>query len=228
MTGRWDLVIVGGGPAGLTAALTAASAGLRTVIVDESDELGGQYFKQLPPALRASHDHRPQGRALIDQVLSRGVTALTGHLAWGADESGALLVAPRWGGATSRLEGRFILIAAGAHELVLPFPGWTLPGVVTPGFALHTAVVHRAKLGERVAVAGTGPFLLLVAQELLRAGVNVVAVADEAPVAVTPGHVRQAARHPRQVFQFVHMLGTLARSRVPWHRATRLAAAEGG
>lgn len=228
MTGNWDLVIVGGGPAGLTAALTAASAGLRTVIVDESDELGGQYFKQRPLALRLSHDHRPQGRRLIDQVLSRGVAALTGHVVWGADESGALMAAPRWGGTTSRLDARFILIATGAHEFMLPFPGWTLPGVVTPGFALHTAVVHGAKLGERVAVAGTGPFLLLVAQELLHAGVNVVAVADEASVTMAPGNIRGAAMHPREVLQFAHMLSTLARHRVPWWRATRLVAANGG
>jgi NADPH-dependent 2,4-dienoyl-CoA reductase/sulfur reductase-like enzyme len=228
MTAPWDLVIVGGGPAGLTAACTAAAAGLRAVILDESDELGGQYFRQLPPALRAAHDHRPEGRRLIDRVYASGVTVLTGHTVWGVGDSGALLAAPRAGGATARLDGRYVLIAAGAHELVLPFPGWTLPGVVTPGFALHTAVLHRAKLGERVVLAGTGPFLLLVAQELLHAGVNVVAVADEADLAVTPVQAGQALRHPQQVIQFGHMLGTLARRRVPWRRATRLAAAEGG
>jgi NADPH-dependent 2,4-dienoyl-CoA reductase/sulfur reductase-like enzyme len=99
---------------------------------------------------------------------------------------------------------------------------------VTPGFAMHTAVVNGARLGERVAVAGTGPFLLLVAQELLRAGVNVVAVADEAPVTPTPGSVCRAAGHPRQLAQLGSMLATLARHRVPWWRATRLLAVEGG
>jgi len=224
----YDLVIVGGGPAGLTAALTAADAGLRTVVVDESPELGGQYFRQQPPPVRARGEHRPRGRRLIEQVTSRGVDVLTGHVVWGVDEAGSLLAAPLSGSPTRRIAGEYTLIAAGAHELVLPFPGWTLPGVVTPGFALHTAVVNGARLGERVVVAGTGPFLLLVAQELLRAGVNVIAVADEAPVTPTPGSVCRAAGHPRQLAQLGSMLATLARHRVPWWRATRLLTVEGG
>jgi NADPH-dependent 2,4-dienoyl-CoA reductase/sulfur reductase-like enzyme len=228
MTDRpYDLVVVGGGPAGLTAAVTAAGAGLRTVVLDESPELGGQYFRQQPPSLLARGEHRPAGRRLIDQVKRSRVDVLTSHVVWGADETGALLATPP-DGAARRIAGEYTLIAAGAHELLLPFPGWTLPGVVTPGFAMHTAVVNGARLGERVVVAGTGPFLLLVAQELLRAGVPVAAVADEAPVAPTPGNFYRAAGHPRQLGQFGGMLATLARHRVPWWRSTRLLAAEGG
>jgi len=227
LTEPYDLAIVGGGPAGLTAARTAADAGLRTVVVDESPELGGQYFRQQPSAVRARGEHRPQGRRLIEQVTSCGVEVLTGHGVWGADEDGSLLAAPLAGGATRRIAAEHTLIAAGAHELVLPFPGWTRPGVVTPGFALHTAVVNGARLGERVVVAGTGPFLLLVAQELLRAGVNVVAVADEAAVTPTPGRAARAVGHPRQLAQLGSMLATLARHRVPWWRGTRLLAVEG-
>ena len=221
-----DLLVVGGGPAGLVAARTAIRHGLSATIIDEADQLGGQYFQQPPPSLLQRSDSRPEGRKLIDEVTASGAQVLTGWAVWGVDGS-HLLMAPRRGGRTCRIQGRYVLLATGAHELLLPFPGWQLPGVVTPGFALHTAL-EGVPLGGPVVLAGTGPFLLVVAQELLRSGNEVVAVIEESPVRPSLATALRATHHPRQLQQLAGMLATLGRHRVPWWRGTRLLSAEGG
>lgn len=224
MTSDVDVLVVGGGPAGLIAARTAANRGLSVAILEESDRLGGQYFRQSPHA--SYDDHRPEGRTLIEEVATSGAHLLTGWSVWGADGRD-LLIAPRRGGRTRRVRGRHMVIATGAHEVVVPFPGWQLPGVVTPGFALHTAAIEGVALGGPVLIAGTGPFLLVVAQALLRAGVEVAGVAEESPLRPTVSSAGHSLRYPRQLRQLAALLATLARHRVPWWRSTTLVAAEG-
>jgi NADPH-dependent 2,4-dienoyl-CoA reductase/sulfur reductase-like enzyme len=214
-----DVLVVGGGPGGLTAASLAARKGFRVTLLDESDQLGGQYFRQPPDGLGAS-GHRPKGRALIQAVHSSGVRVLTGWSVWGAD-GGELLITPRSGGTSRRIGGRHLVLATGAHELLLPFPGWRLPGVVTPGFALHTTT-EGVTVGRRVLLAGTGPFLLVVAQALLRAGTRVVGVAEHGRPTASAINLRRAVRHPRQLGQLGGLLTTLARHRVPWWTGTHL------
>lgn len=221
-----DVLVVGGGPAGLSAAALASRRGLQVTIIDESDRLGGQYFRQPRPGME-DRDHRPAGRRLIEQVARSGTEILTGWSVWGVDR-GDLLITPRRGGHSRRIRGRYTVIATGAHELVLPFPGWQLPGVVTPGFALHTTAAEGVAVGKRVLLAGTGPFLLVVAQQLLHAGVRVVGVAEEAGLALSRDRVRRAGAHPARVGQLGGLVATLVRHRVPWWRGARLIAVEEG
>lgn len=226
MTASADVLIVGGGPAGLSAAVAASGHGLRVTIVDESDQLGGQYFRQPRPGME-HRDHRPAGRRLIERVVDSGAEILTGWSVWGVDNQD-LLVAPRRGGHSRRLQGRRILLATGAHELLLPFPGWQLPGVVTPGFALHTTASEGVAVGGRVLLAGTGPFLIVVAQQLLQAGVRVVGVAEEAVLVPTADTVRRSLPHPARLGQMAGLMGTLIRHRVPWWRGAHLLSVEEG
>ncbi len=178
-----DVAVVGAGPAGLAAALVAARAELSTLLVDERKQPGGQYFKQ--PALGFDLDEglldrqTRAGRALIAEVRAAGVTILSETSVWAPlDEGGLALVGPD--GARTLFAQRLV-IAAGATERAHPFPGWTLPGVLTTGAAQTFLRAHGIGPGGRIVVAGNGPLNLQLAAELLRAGLDVAALIEAAP-----------------------------------------------
>ncbi len=171
-----DILVVGGGAGGLNAATAAARAGARVLLVDERPQPGGQYYKQ---PLHAALPDDPQfagGRALIAQAEAAGVAFLKGAQLWGAFEPLDLMV---FDGEASRLcRPQRLIVAAGAYERGLPFPGWTLPGVMTTGAAQTLLRSYAVLPGRRVLVAGNGPLNLQVALELARAGAEVAAVVE--------------------------------------------------
>jgi NADPH-dependent 2,4-dienoyl-CoA reductase/sulfur reductase-like enzyme len=120
----------------------------------------------------------------------------------------------------SRLVARAVVVAGGAHELVAPFPGWTLPGVVTAGAAQTLLKEHGTAPGQRVLLAGSGPLLLVVAAALAAAGVPVVAMAEAArPARIALRHpvvvARGLAGHGYKLREGARSRVTLARRRVP-------------
>jgi len=175
-----DILVVGGGAGGLTAATMAARAGARVLLVDERPQAGGQYYKQpLDLGGRAALPDDAQfagGRALIAAAEAAGVVFLKGAQVWGAFEPLDLMV---FDGTASRLcRPRRLIVAAGAYERGVPFPGWTLPGVMTTGAAQTLLRSYGVLAGRRVLVAGNGPLNLQVALELARTGAEVAAVAE--------------------------------------------------
>jgi D-hydroxyproline dehydrogenase subunit alpha len=210
-----DAVVVGGGPAGMVAARDLARAGARTVLIDEQADLGGQYFKRRSgEVLAQAGDVRPRGTRLAAEVREAGVDVRTGTLVWGVDDDGRTLLTAR-DDAPGTVAGRVVVLATGAHERVLPVPGWELPGVVTPGLALHLATIDRVPVGRRVMVAGSGPFLLQVAVALLDVGVEVAGVLEAGhPYRPDAGSLR-GALHPRRLAQFAGYRARLAAARVP-------------
>lgn len=171
-----DVLVIGGGPAGLSAARRLAEAGRSVVLVDEQPELGGQYYRRASAAvLVARGDHRPLGGDLIAAVRRAGVDVRTSTAVWGVgDDGGSVLTVNE---VADVVRAPTIIVATGAFERVLPFPGWQLPGVTTPGFAQHLAG-EGVPVGRRVLLAGSGPFLLPVACALVSLGVRVVGVAE--------------------------------------------------
>ncbi|CAL9543702.1 Hydrogen cyanide synthase subunit HcnB [Actinosynnema sp. ALI-1.44] len=157
------VVVVGAGPAGLAAARAAARHGASTVLVDAEPSAGGQYHRGEDVAV-------PQG---VEHLANTTVWAVEGtrlHLRTGpADAPGRV---------ARVLDCDALVLATGAHDRALPFPGWDLPGVVTAGAAQAMAKAHGVAVGRRVVVAGTGPFLLPVADALRKLAVDVVSVLE--------------------------------------------------
>jgi glycine/D-amino acid oxidase-like deaminating enzyme len=225
-----DIMVVGGGPAGLSAAIAAAEAGASVVLLDERAAPGGQYAKPLAPSHR---DESPDGQFRIGLDLQAraaraGVQIHPESLVWGAFGPSELGVLIQGQAMTAR--PRRLILAPGAHERPVPLPGWTLPGVMTTG-ALQTLVrAQRVSPGKRILIAGTGPLNLQLACELLAGGLKPLALLDSSPA---PGPAawreawRMASASPDLVREGMGMLVRLKRAGVPIHWGTQITALEG-
>ena len=225
-----DVLVVGAGPAGLSAAIVAAEHGATVVVLDERDSTGGQYLKPLA----TSHSHAApdrqfrQGAALRAQAEAAGVVFAFGATVWGAfapDEVAALVA-----GENTIFRPRRLILAAGAHERPVPIPGWTLPGVMTTGCLQTLARANRVSPGQRVVIAGNGPLNLQLACELIEGGVQVAAVLEAAP---KPGFrawretLRLAASAPDLAWDGARYLLTMKRAGVKLIWGARPLGAEG-
>jgi thioredoxin reductase/Fe-S-cluster-containing hydrogenase component 2 len=185
---NYDTVVVGAGPAGLSAGTGIGSAGGQVMIVDRNSGPGGQLIKQI---------HKFFGSAGVCAGI-RGIrlaekfyqTALQNNCSFlfnaevyaiEDDEQGGYRVYAGNGKKTSLLTARTVVLAAGASEKALAFPGWTLPGVITAGAAQTMVNVYHVACGRRVLIVGAGNVGLIVAYQLLQAGINVEAVIEASP-----------------------------------------------
>jgi thioredoxin reductase/bacterioferritin-associated ferredoxin len=167
-----DLIIIGAGPAGASAAIAAAGLGLRAVVLDEQHAAGGQVWRA-PSAADAPDD---DGARLRHRLRGSGATCAFGRRVWSV-ERGFTVSALGVDGAED-YRAPALIVATGAYERHVPVPGWTLPGVI--GLAAATILLKSQQVlpGRRVVVAGVGPLLLLVAAEILHSGGKVAAVID--------------------------------------------------
>ncbi|HEY5409362.1 MAG TPA: FAD-dependent oxidoreductase, partial [Caulobacteraceae bacterium] len=176
-----DILVVGGGVAGLSAAIAAAEAGASVVVLDERHAPGGQFAKPLAPShTDTAPDHQFRlGTDLRTRSERAGVRLETGATVWGAFAPDELAAVVR--GQSVTYHPRRLILATGAHEAPVPVLGWTLPGVMTTG-GLQTLVrTQRVSPGQRVLIAGSGPLNMQLACELLAGGITPVAVLEAAP-----------------------------------------------
>ncbi|MFI6108848.1 FAD-dependent oxidoreductase [Streptomyces sp. NPDC051310] len=202
-----DLAVVGAGPAGLAAAGTAAAHGLNVVLLDAGERVGGQIHRHPAPG-EPPRAARPLVRRL------RSVDHRPAHHVWTVVRDGDswllhCVAGPEEGAATVR--ARAVLLATGAYERHLPFPGWTLPGVVGAGGAQAMLKSGRVLPGRRVVVAGSGPLLLAVATTLAGAGARVPAVVEAAGYTAYARHAGTLARNAGKLAEAARHGGSLLR-----------------
>jgi hydrogen cyanide synthase HcnB len=231
MTEALQTVIVGAGPAGVRAAQTLVAHGVRPVVVDEAPRWGGQIYRQ-PPAgfqrTKAALYGFEAGRAdalhgamadILGQVDYRPDT-----LVWNAEGGRLDLLSA---GRLDTLRYGRLIVATGATDRVLPFIGWTLPGVYTLGAAQVALKYQGCAIGSRVVFAGTGPLLYLVAYQYAKAGAKVAAVLDTASFGDKAAAVPALLRQPALFAKGLYYLGWLRAHGVPVRNGVRLTQASG-
>lgn len=181
---RYDLIIVGAGPSGLSAAVEAAKRGLKVVVFDENEKPGGQLFKQIHKFF-GSKEHRAKvrgfviGQQLLDEADEAGVEVLLNATVIGLYQDHEVVV--KMGDGVHHYKGDAVIIATGAAENMVTFPGWTLPGVIGAGAAQTMMNLHGVRPGSKILMLGSGNVGLVVSFQLMQCGCDVVALVDAAP-----------------------------------------------
>ncbi len=179
MPEHFDILVLGAGPAGLAAARTAARSGLTVGLVDEQPAPGGQIGRR-PIWLRPSRLRPSRAfRETVDALRSDSrITYFPGERVVACEKGPALVTETPYG--CAMLTGGSLILATGARELVLPFPGWTLPGVMALGGLQVLAKGGWPVAGGGIVLAGSGPLLLASARTLRQAGAQIHAIVEQA------------------------------------------------
>lgn len=200
MTDHVNLLIIGAGPAGMAAALAAAPSGVRIIVLDDNPSAGGQIWRDGPqahlPAAALHHRRAVTETANIQLLNGTRVVARTGHktlLLEDADHG--------W-----QLAYDTLILCTGARELLLPFPGWTLPGVTGVGGLQALIKGGMPVAGESMVIAGSGPLLLASAATAKSAGATVVQVAEQASLRAVMGFAAQLPKWPDKALQALTLI----------------------
>jgi NADPH-dependent 2,4-dienoyl-CoA reductase/sulfur reductase-like enzyme len=176
---RYDVAIVGTGPAGMAAAVEARRSGLSALVLDEQDSPGGQIYRAITGAragrLMASDQDYAAGARLIHEFLDARADYVPGAVLWNVDPS--LIFNYSADGKTCEASASHLVVASGALERPSPLPGWTLPGVTTVG-ALQILLKSHAAVQDDVVLLGRGPLIYVLACQMLDAGVSPRAIVE--------------------------------------------------
>lgn len=216
-----ELVIIGAGPAGISAAIEATKLGAQVTMIDENPKAGGAIYRQLPDQFTVRDINQlgkdyVQGQKLLeelDQYKSR-IEFLGDAVVWGLFGDRSIEIVHQ--GKNLTLKPKKLILAEGAYERPMPFPGWTLPGVFAAG-GVHTMVkTQRVLPGEKVLLTGTGPLQLVVATQLVQAGAKVVAVLEAASSKGSWKYLSKMWGQWELVKDGLHYLNELRKAKVPF------------
>lgn len=237
-----EIAIVGAGPAGMAAAEAVATSGAQVLLLDAYARPGGQFYKQLAPGLKSArpgalhHAYEPAARLFKFASTHPNVKLLNGANVWAAStaETGFVLQVEQ----AEQLENsatrhtfevlaQVVILAPGAYDRALAFPGWDLPGVMTAGGIQTLLKSFRVLPGKRIALSGAGPFLLPVAALLAQSGAEVVGVFEATTPRQWLRYGPKAWNHPDKLSEGAGYAATLAKYRVPMHYGRAVIRAEG-
>lgn len=182
-----DIVVIGGGPAGLCAAISAAQSGAGVLIIDKNKNLGGQLIKQTHMFFGSEKQYASTRGIDIPEILMKEldkyrekVEIKTNSTALGLYEDGIITVLEKEDN-YYKIEPKAVIVATGAYEKFLSFPNNDLPGIYGAGAVQTLMNVHGVKPGDRVLMVGAGNIGLIVSYQLMQAGLEVKAIIDAAP-----------------------------------------------
>ncbi|MPR04515.1 NAD(P)-binding protein [Pseudomonas sp. MAFF 212408] len=220
------VVIVGAGPAGISAARTLLDHGINACLIDESLRGGGQIYRRQPLGFQRTAKQIYGFEASKAQAVHRTLDALAPlidyrpeTLVWNAEDGRLDLLN---NGRAESIEYSQIIVATGATDRILPVPGWTLPGVYSLGAAQIALKYQGCAIGERVALCGSGPLLYLVAYQYAKAGATVVAVLDSAPFSAQCRALPALLGQPATLAKGMYYRAWLTAHGVPVHQGATL------
>jgi len=223
MSGYYDCVVIGAGPAGMAASARLAELGVKVLTLDEQHLPGGQIYRRVEASsasnLTLMGEEYRRGLDLAARFRASGATYQPGSTVWFADRNGRICYSHK--GRSTEVRAGYIMIATGAMERPFPIPGWDLPGVMGAGAVNNLAKEANLTPSGRVVLAGSGPLLLLEASLLLEKGVQIEAVLETTPILPEAGilpHLLPALRRTDFLLKGVGMLRGIKKSGVTWHK----------
>lgn len=213
-----DVAVVGGGPAGIAAAVRAAESGASTVVIDQGVHLGGQIWRHQREA-----DLPRLARQWIERLGRSGARVLSQASVTDATPDGVLRVVRD--SQSMIVRAGAVVVATGARELFIPYPGWTLPGVMGIGGGQALLKGGMNVRGKRVIVAGSGPLILPVAAAMAGSGARLQAVLEQAPLGRLASFGASLLRHPSKMMDGARYRATFART--AYRTGSWIARAEG-
>ncbi len=223
MSSHYDTIVIGAGPAGLTASSCLAEMGLKVLTLDEQNRLGGQIYRNVEKAsvdnlVKMGEEYR-RGRQLTERFRKSGAEYSGNSSVWNVEPQGRVCFSKD--GVSERITANYVVIATGAMERPVPIPGWTLPGVMGAGAVNGLAKEAELCPSETVVLAGSGPLLLLEAALLIEKKVKIAAILETTPKIPSPAvlpHVPKALLGVPFLLKGLKMLYDIRKSGVPHYK----------
>jgi thioredoxin reductase len=230
MSVEQDLIVIGAGPAGISAAVAASNHGLQVTLIDEAPSAGGQIYRATPREWAPKVD-KGSDQDLIDgdnlrSLLSKSnVTHLCEHTVWAVAPGFEVRAVSNTG--EVKLSAKKLLVCSGVTERIIPFPGWTTPGVI--GLAGCTGLLKAQQLlpGRRPVIAGSGPLLYAVANAIIEAGGKPAAIADLGSLSDWLGSMPQLLSAPDLLAKGLVWRARILKANVPVLHRHRVSLARG-
>lgn len=223
MSSHYDAIVIGAGPAGLTATTSLAKMGLKVLALDEQNRIGGQIYRNIENAsaenLKKMGPEYRRGIDLAMRFRESGAEYLGNASVWNVEREGRVCYSRD--GISKRITANYVIVATGAMERPFPIPGWTLPGVMGAGAVNGLAKEASLSPSGAVVLAGSGPLLLLEASQLIEKGAKIEAILDTTPKIPSPKilpHVPKALLGSKFLFKGMKMLLDIRRSGVPYYQ----------